>query len=248
MELKTYFQSYENYFWEWETDEDVPGDSGYHDNNLLSIPGVGAIAYRPYVMEVLKELQLQGWPPFGALLMVLYAMQDGYTDFAGPLRRTAEFYSGEDFEFNVETQIEFLKKIQSLPKVYKQKQNRMVLFQTIFNNGHNRVSSLHADIYLKIYYKRPQELAVSAEKQDAGSSVLNRDLSALDLNEKFPTVQSIIDAMKGLIGEPELDDEVVEEETTTDTDKDFIQELMEDPKTFQVGCFFPNLPMKMRFL
>ena len=113
MELNDYFQSYENYFWEWKTDEDVPGDSGYHDNNLLSVPGVGAIAYRPYVMEILNHLQPVGWPPFGALLMVLYAMQDGYTDFAGPLRRTVEFYSGEDFEFNAEKEIEFLEKIKS---------------------------------------------------------------------------------------------------------------------------------------
>jgi hypothetical protein len=72
MDVTEYFQSYENYFWEWETDEDIAGDSGYHDNNLISIPGVGAIAYRPYIMEILKELQPQGWPPFGALLMDSY--------------------------------------------------------------------------------------------------------------------------------------------------------------------------------
>lgn len=241
MELKAYFQSYENYFWEWKTDEDVPGDCGYHDNNLLSVPEVGAIAYRPYVMEILNQLQPIGWPPFGALLMVLYAMQDGYTDFAGPLRRTAEFYSGEDFEFRVEKQIEFLEKIKSLPKVYKQKQTRIVLLQTLFGNGHNSLSSSLSDAFLRIYYKRPQELAVSAEKYEDGSSALNKDLSALNLNEKFPTVQSIIDSMKGLIHEPELEDEVVEEETTADTNKDFIKELIEEPKTFQVGSLIKRI-------
>ncbi|PWN60411.1 hypothetical protein [Chryseobacterium viscerum] len=241
MELKAYFQSYENYFWEWKTDEDVPGDSGYHENNLLSVPGVGAIAYRPYVMEILKELQPQGWPPFGALLMMLYAMQDGYVDFAGPLRRTAEFYSGEDFEFNVEKQIEFLEKIRLLPNVYKQKQNRIVLLQTLFKNGHNRISSVNAEAHIRIYYKRPHELASCAEQQDTGSLALNKDLSALDLNEKFPTAQSIIDAMKGLVDEPELDDEVVEEEATADTNKDFIKELIEEPKTFQVGSLIKRI-------
>ncbi|MDR6488594.1 hypothetical protein J2799_003112 [Chryseobacterium vietnamense] len=241
MELNTYFQSYENYFWEWKTDEDVPGDSGYHENNLLSVPGVGAIAYRPYVMEILNYLQPVGWPPFGALLMVLYAMQDGYTDFAGPLRRTAEFYSGEDFEFRAEKQIEFLEKIKTLPKVYKQRQNRIVLLQTLFENGHNRLSPRLSDGFLRSYYKRPHEIASSAEKHDEGSSALNKDLSALNLNEKFPTVQSIIDAMKGLIHEPELDDEVVEEETTADSDKDFIKELIDEPKTFQVGSLIKRI-------
>ncbi|WP_312301964.1 hypothetical protein [Chryseobacterium sp.] len=241
MELRTYFQSYENYFWEWKTDEDVPGDAGYNDHNLLSVPGVGAIAYRPYVMEILKELQPQGWPPFGALLMVLYAMQDGYVDFTGPLRRTADFYSMGNFEFNAEKEIEFLEKIRSLPAIYKQKQNKVVLLQTLFHNGHNRISALFAEANLKVYYKRPYELAVSAEKQHAGPSVLNRDLSALDLNEKFPTVQSIMDAIKGFIEEPELDDEILEEETTADTDSDFIRELTEEPKTFQVGSLIKRI-------
>ncbi|MCS4305127.1 hypothetical protein [Chryseobacterium sp. BIGb0232] len=241
MELKAYFQSYENYFWEWKTDEDVPGDSGYNDNNLLSIPGVGAIAYRPYIMEILKELCEQGWPPFGALLMVLYAMQDGYTDFAGPLRYTTDFYSSGNFEFNAEREIEFLEKIKALPKVYKQKQNKIILLQTLFKDSHNRISSSQAKTYLRIYARMPQDLSVSAEKQHAGPSVLNKDLVAIDLNKKFPTVQSIIDAMKGLIEEPELDDEVVEEEATADTDKDFIRELIEEPKTFQVGSLIKRI-------
>ncbi|AZB08688.1 hypothetical protein EG344_07530 [Chryseobacterium sp. G0162] len=241
MELKAYFQSYENYFWEWKTDEDVPGDSGYNDNNLLSIPGVGAIAYRPYIIEILKELQPQGWPPFGALLMVLYAMQEGYTDFAGPLRYTADFYSMGNFDFNAEREIEFLEKIKALPRLYKQKQNKIVLLQTLFKDSHNRISSLQAEAHLRIYYKRPQELAVSAEKQHAGPSVLNKDLTAIDLNQKFPTVQSIIDAMKGLIEEPELNDEVVEEDATADTNKDFIRELINEPKTFQIGSLIKRI-------
>ena len=83
MELNEYFQSYENYFWEWTTDEDVPDPSGYHEYNLISIPNVGAIAYRPYVIEVLKELQPYGFPPFGSLLLVLYASQDGYLNLDG---------------------------------------------------------------------------------------------------------------------------------------------------------------------
>ncbi len=241
MELKAYFQSYENYFWEWKTDEDVPGDSGYHNNNLLSVPGVGAIAYRPYIMEILKELQPQGWPPFGALLMVLYAMQDGYIDFEKPLRKAVNFYSVGDVDFKAEKQIEFLKKVQSLPKIYKQKQNKIVLLQTLFKNGHNRTSSVVAAFNLQIYSKRPHEIETCAEKKHARPSDLNRDLSALDLNTKFPDVQSIIDAMKDLIGEPELDDEVIQEEATANTDKDFIRELTEDPKTFQVGSLIKRI-------
>ncbi len=193
------------------------------------------------MIEILKELLPQGWPPFGALLMAVYAMQEGYTDFAGPLRHTAKIYSIGNFEFNAERAIEFLEKIKSLPKVYKQKQNKIVLLQTLFKDIHNGVSSANAESYLRIYYKRTHELSVCAEKQPAKQSVLSRDLKALDLNDRFPTAQSIIDAMKGLIEEPELDDEVVEEEATADTDKDFIRELIEEPKTFQVGSLIKRI-------
>jgi hypothetical protein len=55
MDLVSYFQSYENYFWEWVTDKDVRDLSGYLENNLVSVPNVGAIAYRPYIIEVLKN-------------------------------------------------------------------------------------------------------------------------------------------------------------------------------------------------
>lgn len=240
MELKAYFQSYENYFWEWKTDEDVPGDAGYNDHNLLSVPGVGAIAYRPYVMEILKELQPQGWPVFGALLMVLYAMQDDYIDFAGPLRQTADFYREENIDFDTDGAIEFLEKIKQLPKAYKYGQNRIILLQTIFSNN-SRVVPAHAEAALNRYYKRPYEIAVSAEKKQATASVLYRDLKILNKNDKFPTVQSIIDAMKGFVKEPELDDEVIEEEITADTDSDFIRELIEDPKTFQVGSLIKRI-------
>lgn len=240
MELKVYFQSYQNYFWEWKTDEDIPGDAGYNEYNLLAVPGVGAIAYRPYVMEMLKELQPQGWPVFGVLLMVLYAMQDGYTDFAGPLGRTANFYNEENFDFDTEGAVEFLEKIKSLPKVYKQGQNRIVLLQTIFSHG-SKIAPLHAEAALNRYYKRPYEIAKSAEKKQADASILYRDLKILNKNKQFPTVQSIIDAMKGFIEEPEVDDEVIEEETTVDTDKDFIRDLIEEPKTFQVGSLIKRI-------
>ncbi|MBV8326359.1 hypothetical protein [Chryseobacterium sp.] len=247
MELKEYFQSYENYFWEWKTDEDVPGDSGYHDYNLLSIPGAGAIAYRTYVMEILKELQPFGWPPFGALLLVLYAMQDGYTDVAGAIRRTADLHKtgafavNEGHPANVEGAILFLTTIKSLPKVYKQGQNRILLLQTIFTNSRQGKSSTHADALLNVYYKRPYELAVSAEKQPATFSAFVSDIRVLQLNERFPTAESIIEAMKGFAGKPDLDDAIVQEDISTETDKDFIKELIEEPKTFQVGSLIKRI-------
>jgi len=243
MDIIAYFQSYINYFWEWTTDEDVPDDTQYNENNLISIPNVGAIAYRPYVMEILKELKEQGLPPFGSLLLVLYAIQDGYSNLDGVIyhlnrQKNALSESNSDIDFA----IKFLINLSNVGSLLKKGQNKIILLQTIFKDSHNQVSSVNSGLILKVFEKRPHIIAEAATKKHLTSIVINRDIKTLALlQRKFPTTQSIVSAMRGSVEIPELEDEVVEEETTVETDKDFIQELIEEPKTFQVGSLIKRI-------
>lgn len=243
MDIIAYFQSYINYFWEWTTDEDVPDDTQYNENNLISIPNVGAIAYRPYVMEILKELKEQGLPPFGSLLLVLYAIQDGYSNLDGVIyhlnrQKNALSESNSDIDFA----IKFLINLSNVGSLLKKGQNKIILLQTIFKDSHNQVSSVNSGLILKVFEKRPHIIAEAATKKNLTSIVINRDIKTLALlQRKFPTTQSIVSAMRGSVEIPELEDEVVEEETTVETDKDFIQELIEEPKTFQVGSLIKRI-------
>lgn len=243
MDIIAYFQSYINYFWEWTTDEDVPDDTHYNENNLISIPNVGAIAYRPYVMEILKELKEKGLPPFGSLLLVLYAIQDGYSNLDGVIyhlnrQKNALSESNSDIDFA----IKFLINLSNVGSLLKKGQNKIILLQTIFKDSHNQVSSVNSGLILKVFEKRPHIIAEAATKKHLTSIVINRDIKTLALlQRKFPTTQSIVSAMRGSVEIPELEDEVVEEETTVETDKDFIQELIEEPKTFQVGSLIKRI-------
>lgn len=244
MDIKEYFQSYENYFWEWATDEDVPDASGYTQYNLITFQNIGSVAYRPYIIEVLKEIQLQGFPPFGSLLLALYATQEGYIDLKSLFSKiknhpyTTQKYIG-DF---IPKAFEFLENLHSLDKIYKKGQNRIILFQTIFKIGHNSISVGNADQILKRYFKRPHKIFDCAEKKELTVGDFSNDIRTLALlQSKFPTPESIIDAMKGIVDIPELDEEVIQEETTIETNKDFIQELIEDPKTFQVGSLIKRI-------
>jgi len=243
MDIIAYFQSYINYFWEWTTDEDIPDDTQYNENNLISIPNVGEIAYRPYVMEILKELKEQGLPPFGSLLLVLYAIQDGYSNLDGVIyhlnrQKNALSESNSDIDFA----IKFLINLSNVGSLLKKGQNKIILLQTIFKDSHNQVSSVNSGLILKVFEKRPHIIAEAATKKHLTSIVINRDIKTLALlQRKFPTTQSIVSAMRGSVEIPELEDEVVEEETTVETDKDFIQELIEEPKTFQVGSLIKRI-------
>lgn len=244
MDIKDYFQSYEDYFWEWATDEDVPDNSGYNENNLISIPNVGAIAYRPYIIEVLKELKLQGLPHFSPFLLILYATNNGYLNIKGlkNLVQNYPFTMLKQVGHFIEPAFLFLETLESLPKIYKTGQNRIILLQTLFNNQFDLVSIENSEQILNKYLKRPYEIADCALKKDLTSSKFSRDVRILDsLYRKFPTRQSIIDAMKNVVDIPELEEEVVQEETTVESGKDFIQELIEEPKTFQVGSLIKRI-------
>ncbi|MDF2932163.1 MAG: hypothetical protein K0R36_1494 [Chryseobacterium sp.] len=244
MELTQYFQSYKDYFWEWTTDEDVPDDTGYHENNLISIPNVGAIVYRPYVIEVLKELQPQGLPPFGVLLLVLYVIQDGYLNLDGILyhikRIQLDYIDVE--KLNINEGIKFLENLRALGNKYKKGQNKIVLLQTVFAHSPVVASPVNADLMLRVYAKRSHIIAESANKKELQDSVIIKDIRTLAiLGSKFPTTEFIIKAMKNDVETPELEDEVVQEETTVETYKDFIQELIEEPKTFQIGSLIKRI-------
>ncbi len=243
MDIIAYFQSYIHYFWEWTTDEDVPDASGYNENNLISIPNVGAIAYRPYVMEILKELKDQGFPPFGSLLLVLYATQEGYLNLDGVfyyLNRQKN--TSPEIALDIEHAIKFLENLSQLGSSFKKGQNKIILLQTIFRNSHNKVSSVNSELILKIFEKKPYIISDAANKKDLTPIAINRDVKTLALlQHTFPTTESIINAVKGTVDIPELEDEVIEEETTVETDKEFIQELIEEPKTFQVGSLIKRI-------
>lgn len=244
MDVKQYFQSYENYFWEWSTDEDIHDDTGYNENNLISIPNIGTIAYRAYIIEVLKEFQLIGLPALSPLLLALYATNEGYLDLKGikiEMRKnplTMQKYVGDW----IKPAFQFLETLKSLPHNYKKGRNRILLLQTIFSNEFNAVSVKQSENILIEYLRNPQKIANSAHKIGLTVGKFSSDLRVLSsLNNKFPAAAIIIEAMKGNIKIADLDDEVVQEETTIETNKDFIQELIEDPKTFQVGSLIKRI-------
>lgn len=244
MELHAYFQSYENYFWQWESDEDVPDARGNSDNNLLSIPGSGVIAYRPLIEEILKVLQPGGLPGFGSLLLILIGTQRSTFDIDECFKIIKQL-PGETLTHaaaHIPAAMAFVSKLHSLPTQVKQGQNRLVLLQTILKNVYLKHSSGSSQILIRKLEKRPYKLAECAQKKILGPAVVLSDIRFLALlDQQFPTVASILKAMQGLIPEAELEEEVVEEAVGVDEDKDFIQQLIDEPKTFQVGSLIKRI-------
>ncbi|MBL7706522.1 MAG: hypothetical protein JNM21_13335 [Taibaiella sp.] len=243
MELNAYFQSYEDYFWQWESDEDVPDAKGNTDNNLLSVPGYGAIAYRVLVEELLNLLQPNGLPPFGSFLMMLAACQKRYEhNGCFDIIRQLPQSKLEYIEAYIREASDFIHKLEALPSYIKQGQNRVILFQTLLKSTYHMHSPGSSEILLRKLAKRPYKLAECAQKKPLTEAVVLRDIRFLALLDKqFPTTGSIIKAVEGILAEPELEEELIEEAVGVDEDKDFIQQLIEEPKTFQVGSLIKRI-------
>lgn len=243
MDVVSYFQSYENYFWEWITDKDVRDPSGYLENNLISVPNVGAIAYRPYMLEVLKELQPQGFPPFGAFLLTMCATQDGYLNLDGIFYFLRKYRTEQTSNFNLDIKnaCQLLENLSKVGNSMKRGQNRINLFQTIFKDSVNLISAKESEYILTSYYRSPQKIGDAAEKLMLSDDIINRDIETLSfIHHQFPTTESIVKSIQGLTDEPEIKEEI-REERTTESEKDFIQELIEEPKTFQIGSLIKRI-------
>jgi MoxR-vWA-beta-propeller ternary system domain bpX0/MoxR-vWA-beta-propeller ternary system domain bpX1 len=245
MEVKDYFQSYKSYFWEWTTDEDVPDDTGYHENNLISVPNVGPIAYRAYIIGILKELKDQSFPPFGSLLLVLYAMQDGYLNLDGifyHIRKYKDTFPGRDLESDIDEARSFLENIMHLGNSLKKSSNKIILLKTIFRYKHIGISAEYSEAVIRRFERNTHSIAECAVKEKLTLSVIVNDIETLAfLYNEFPTTESIINFMKGVVDIPDVKEEVLEEETTIESGAEFIEELTEEPKTFQVGSLIKRI-------
>lgn len=229
-----YFQSHAGYFWQWETDQDAfefPGD----EYNQLSIPHVSVIAYRTHTLELLKVMAEGGIPPFGAFLLVLYATGNfRFSNFDGLnyyLTKTEKVYGGL---IDKRAVINFLNSVSKLPLKLKTGENKVLLLQTVFNNCHNQLAAAKAKQVME-GIKVPGAVQLCAVQKPFHQAFYIRDLKTLELlNEKFPDATSIIQAMQGLPPIPDPIDEVAEPQPAA-AEKSFVDMLIDEPKTFEVG-------------
>ena len=234
MQAQNYFQSYEDYFWEWETTE---------DGLYLTIPKAKTIAHNETVLELLQALSEESIPPFGSLLLAIIATNaesdDSFHSLLYYVKRK-EILIGGSYVPNTSSAMEFLSKIQEL-RENKKGSKRLLLFKTIFSDCHKRISSEKAKIILDDY----KTDSISLEKIGFNQNNFANDFKVFELlNRKFPTAKSIVDAMKGLptdAVEEQISEAVLDQVEVTDIPKDFISQLIQEDKTFHVGSLIKRI-------
>lgn len=246
MEFLNYFQSYEDYFWEWEN-KILSEDSVFE---TITIPNGQTIGYEKFVFEILEYLSDDSIPPFGTLLLAIVATNpenEQAIEMIHDLVRSKNIVTAfpQSQSFRMGASIDFLKILSSLPNEYKVGEKRMRLFQTIFHECHNRVSSEKAKNLLEEYNNHKHYLLKTAEKIPFNEANFRKDFRALALLKvKFPTLQSILDALESIPHDDlndTLDEEILEEKNLSDNVTDFVDQLIEEDKTFHVGSLIKRL-------
>lgn len=104
------------------------------------------------------------------------------------------------------------------------------------------MSPEYSEGVIRKFERKPHAIAEFARKEELNVTVFRNDIETLAyLYNEFPTTESIINAMNDEIGLPDLKEEVLEEETTIESGAEFIEELIEEPKTFRSEALSKNL-------
>lgn len=239
MKFNEYFNAYPDYFWQWEDNASV-----------LAIPKANTIAYRALVLEILDVLAPQGFPSFGSMLLALIATNPtGKEDINTVVAVVSQKLKNNAVDFERLSLLQgdavsFLGLLHELPPQYKKGKGRVLLLQTIFQKCHHRCSVLDsknilAHHHLGVYTF--EHLGLMA----TGKAPWYNDFRTIALlNRRFPTVRSIVERIEGLpeFNTDDLDwkDEI--NATTVPVESgDFIEELIENQYTFQVGALIKRI-------
>ncbi len=246
MDFEKYFQSYEEYFWEW--DNRVFSLEEVFES--ITIPNGPTIVYEKLVFDILDLLSEDSIPPFGSLLLAIIATNPESTvaielvqDIVKGKVKINAFPNGNLFRLGAS--IDFMKLLSYLPEEYKTGDKRIQLFQTIFHSCHNRIAKDRAKKILEESKNNRHHLVIAGQKTAFNDANFIKDFRTLALLKvKFPSTQSIINAMKNLPEQAikeQIGEVVLEQNIVSDKPKDFIEELIANDKTFHVGSLIKRI-------
>ncbi len=243
----SYFQSYEDYFWEFEN-EINENDSVFE---TLTIQNGNTIGFEKYIFDTLNLLSINELPPFGSLLLVIIATNANAEIALNQIFKIAQNNNSNKPTSelsNIEGAFEFLYKLEKLPAKYKFAENRKQVFSTIFQNCHNRISVATSKSILDNYNINKHLLITCSNKIPFSYANFVKDFRTIALlNLKFPTSESIIKSLEGLIfNEIEIADEIIESKEISSSNN-FIQDLIDEPKTFFIGSLITRIWSGLNF-
>jgi ribosomal protein L7/L12 len=216
-----YFKSYTDYFWKWEDQTET-----------VAIPGGKTIAIKPLISEILDELSDQGLPPFGSLLLTILALNPNGKELIEDVLSKINANTVIQVNDTTTDAFEFLKLLASVPLPYKTGAKKKLLFKTLFEDCHNILSAKKSKFMVESYLgtQIPDYCMSSYSLED---SIFQNEFKVIALlKRKFQDVNTLIEKIANL---PDFKEELILEKDIEFEPKDFIDQLMVEPKTHKIG-------------
>lgn len=228
--MLNYYTPYNDYFWNWEEEYQV-----------VAIPKGNTIAYRPLVLDVVDALQMQGLPRFGTLLMAMAALTSNGHSRVEEISQKIRANPHLKIDSDDEESFSFLRRLASLPPMYKKGNKKILVLQAIFENTHKKASIKQSKLIARTGRNEIEDL-IDKNPQGGFMHVWVADIRPLEIiARKFPTVESIIEAIANL---PEIEKELellppVQQESLDS--ESYIESLENDPQTYKIGTLVKTI-------
>lgn len=223
MKFYDYFQSYQNYFWQWEDNTEV-----------IAIPQGNTIAYMEYINEVIEKLSPQGLPPFGSLLLVILATNPGGKESIEQVNSILSDTLKTADNIQLANATKFLKSLSEIPDEYKRGKKRILVFQVIFENCHHLYSIKNSRSILHDLVAKRFDTTKVISRQAFDLARFEKDFKTINvLQNKFKDTGDIIAKIASL---PQFEEEILLDAPTEENKtKELTEQLIDNPKTFYVG-------------
>jgi ribosomal protein L7/L12 len=230
MTFNDYFQSYENYFWQWEEQMEI-----------IAIPGENTIAYRELVIDIFEKISPQGVPPFGSLLLAIIATNPKGSSSIDAVNMILLRSLKPADHHTLAQAIAFLKLLSEVPDKYKKGKMRILLLQALFEQCHNILSAKNAKALRDGYHRNKHGEGVISTKKPFHELVFTKDFRTIGLLAlKFRSVNDIIEKIASL---PDFEEQLELEKVNEGEEEsiDLIQQLVDNTKTFHVGSLVKRI-------
>ncbi len=230
MNFYDYFQLYRPYFFQWEENFEV-----------IAIQGGNSIIYRKYLVEIMEKISANGIPRFGTLLLAITATNSSSKDDLSFIKRLIS----KDRELSEEeiSAFTFLNILSELPIKFKQGENRIILFQSLFYKIHNPIACKYAVILIEeLKGKTAFELEKSSFDLPLNDHIIYKDFRVFHfLLKQYPDPQSIIDS---LLAMPAFEQKLLlenDEENSENKNTNLIEQLIENNHTFYSASLIKHI-------
>ena len=247
METIRYFQSYNDYFWVRNILQDTLEEVAY----VYETSNGSTIAYSDYVIEVLRYLSLESIPPLGSLLLAIAATNSNADALLNDIKRQVKSVEVNNAYPNanlngIDAAFEFLEILKKLPNSFKQGKKRALLFQVIFKDCHNRIATEKAQKIIDEYANAEFDFNTANTPLAFNKANFVKDFRTIGLMKlRFVSAEQIIKAIEDLPDIEQISDALEEEilnpEIANAEPKDFIEELIDNDKTFHVGSLIKRI-------